>query len=302
MQNKVTGYFDLSDWGTVAITGKDSADYLQRMSTVNLKSLDPGNVAHGTFLTGKGGLVALGMLERLAPDQFHFHVSPGQAARTAEHLEKFHFAEVLEVKDVSSQWALLGGWGLERPAAAMRVVDGQWRGLTCRIWGDDCRPALTWVKIGREQLNSARESLAGQGVSELGRPLFHYFRVAYAVPELGVEVGLDEIVLETGFDRAVARNKGCYPGQEVVERIFTYGSVNRKLLPVKFVSQVPPELPQALLDAGKNVGELVSAAAVPDEPGRFVGLAYVHRSQWERRDAFRTEKGIEVTLRAPGLE
>lgn len=298
------GFFDLSDWGVVELMGPDAADYLGRMSTVSLKNFDASRVHHGAFLTGRGLVVSLGVLQKI-DGGFHFLVSPGQAPRLAEHIEQFHFSEKFTVEDRSSDCALFGVWGPPANFVAcghlspMSPVAENWRGVPMEIWRDDSRPALFWVKIRKEYSLDLLKAFSGVGVRFLGRKLFEYFRIKAAVPEVGVEATEKDIILETSFERAVARNKGCYPGQEVVERIFTYGSVNRKLMPIELrrADNSPvTELPIILTVDGKPAGTVVSVIEEPLLLGRSLGLAYIQKQFWERKGLFESVPGLEVSL------
>lgn len=300
------GVFDLTDWGVVEISGPHAADYLNRMSTVAVKKITPAEIHHGAFLTGRGLVVSLGFLQQCDREQFHFIASAGQAPRAAEHLEQFHFQENLTVADVSREWAVFGWWkapaailpeGVKNPGP-LQVVTSAWQGISLSSWRDDARASLTWVKMKRTEAPKFLAALAGQGTSLLGRRLFEFFRIGAGVPAVGTEISEREIILEAGFDRAVARNKGCYPGQEVVERIFTYGSVNRKLCSVDIRSHDHwPQLPWDLSVEGKLAGYLASLAQDPRDERRAVGLAYINKSAWEWRESFTTLPGLEVRLR-----
>ncbi len=291
MQNQVTGTFDLSDWGTVSISGPDAQDFLQRMSTVDFRTTSAGQINHGAVLTGKGTLVGLGMFHTIALDTFHFILSPGQSKTVAEHLKKFHFAEKLTVSDVSQSYRLYGTWNLPWAidALLMKATSTTIDGVSYVIWRDDIRPSLVWAQTARSQSS-------GLGGPLLPPELFHFFRIEAAVPQMGIEATSGEIILETNFDRAVARNKGCYPGQEVVERIFTYGSVNRKLLPL-LLDTSGPAVPAELLADGRVAGTIVSAAIDPGRPNQSVALAYVQKNYWNRREGFETSLGFRAKLR-----
>lgn len=284
---KEKGIFDLSDWGVVSITGPDASDYLNRMSTVAIKKMDASRVEHGAFLTGRGLVVGLGYLQKTS-DGYHFIVSPGQAAKVAEHLEQFHFAENLTVADVSSRWAIFAVLHGDFPESTVPLRVHSESGY--EYWLDDSRSGLFWVKMKRE---GSEEFL--RKFPRLERAKFERMRIEAAVPQVGAEVSDHDIILEANFDRAVARNKGCYPGQEVVERIFTYGSVNRKLMPVTFSFDQVPLLPIDLTAEGKPAGRLMSIA--PGD-GERVGLAYIQKAFWDRREPFMAAGGT-VTIRIP---
>ncbi|MBK9294265.1 MAG: hypothetical protein IPM57_07450 [Oligoflexia bacterium] len=55
-------------------------------------------------------------------------------------------------------------------------------------------------------------------------------RVDSGLFSLGIDVTEKNLLLEIPFEDFLARQKGCYPGQEVVERVFTYGNVTKKLM------------------------------------------------------------------------
>jgi hypothetical protein len=84
----------------------------------------------------------------------------------------------------------------------------------------------------------------------------------------------------------------------VVERIYTYGSVNRKLMRVDIVrsaSDSSSTLPVPLQEGGKEVGTLVAESPLPDDPNRGVGLAYLHKSQWDRGVPF-AASGRQISI------
>ncbi len=278
------GLFDLSDWGGVFIEGPDAADYLNRMSTADIKKLGVNGVSHAAFLTGRGLVVALGMLERATSERFFFWHSHGQTEKLLAHLEMFHFAEKITFSDMSSSTALLGFWRQEPfpGVCEMKVSSGEWNDVSMSAWREDARHQFIWGKMDRLVYEEIRSQVPWLPLSD-----YEYLRLEAGIPEVGKEAGESDIILETGFDRSVARNKGCYPGQEVVERIFTYGSVNRKLLRVSWEGELPP-LPAEFEVDGKTAGRWVSVAVEPGQKDRGVGLAYVQKNFWEYA------KGVKV--------
>lgn len=286
------GLFDLSHWGVVELEGKDAADYLQRMSTADVRKLEPGLIAHAAFLTGRAHPVAMGQLLRTGPAAFQLVLPTGQAAAAFEHIEQFHFAESFAARDASCAHALFGLWkpeaslakalGLGAGEPPLRIQRVEWQGIRLETWKDDVRAPLFFVKMERAGAADFLSGLRAFYVELLGQHLFEFYRVEHGIPDVGAEVLSDQIVLESGFDRAVARNKGCYPGQEVVERIFTYGQVNRKLFPVALHGDGTfPAAPFPLEAEGKEAGRVVACYPRPNDPFEAVGLALLHKSFWE---------------------
>lgn len=257
-----SGIFNLRDWGTVSVEGPDAADFLQRLSTADIPKLPPGQTVHAALLTGKANPIALGFLRRISPTQFLWVLPPGLAEKTEEYLERMHFAETLTVKrGDDAVFALLN----------LKSVEG----IPLEGWADDAQPGLFWVTMNRSHAAPL------EAKASLDAKLFETLRISAGVPRVGVELGEKDIILEGNFDRAVARNKGCYPGQEVVERIFTYGQVNRKLLKVEIESAEPPVAP---FEVGKI--RVVSVAPIARAPGKYRGLAFVPRALWDSKETF----------------
>lgn len=278
------GFFDLRDWGVIEILGPDAADYLQRMSTANIKALETGGYTDVAFLTGKGTVVLVGNLFRPEPNRFLFIVSPGQIERALEHIEQFHFQEKLKIENKSLEYAILGLW----KASSDLKKSG---------WQDAKRNELFFVLIPRTQLETTCKIYLEKGLSVLGMPLFHFFRIESGVPWVGWEAGEADLVLEAGLEYVVARNKGCYPGQEVVERIFTYGQVNRKLLRVELECEQHAKMLAEGVEWRQGealVGELVSQVPVPCQPSKCIGLAYIRKGFWENKEVFKIQEGVTI--------
>lgn len=289
------GIFDLSHWDTVWVSGKDAKDFLHRMSTVNLRKFDPRTISHCAFLTGRAAVISLGFLQAVGEVSYQFMAPSPQGRLTAEHLERFHFNDALEIRDQSEDTAMFGIWGgvsvlddvgLRFGHEPLKLQPLRWGGFSLQSWRDDARSELVWVKIAHTEGLKFLERLHDLALPLLGQRLFEYFRIRSAVPVVGIELSEKDIILEGNFDRAVARNKGCYPGQEVVERIFTYGSVNKKLLPIEVeaVDGLPPA-PLPVEKEGKEIGTLVSHAEQPDDPHVFHALAFLHKEHWDLKGA-----------------
>jgi aminomethyltransferase len=296
------GVFDFSSWAVLEIAGPDAMGYLQRMSTVNFKEMTPGMVRHGAFLTGRGTVVTLGFFEQITADRYHYLVSPNQRDLALEHIEKFHFSESFTLADKSEQWTLCGVWqpgeakrglpDLNSQEVPLKARGYSFDGLSAEVWRDDVMINLWWIKMPPTLLARFFEFAAKHSVDLLGERLFHFLRLKAGIARVGQELSSTDLILEGNFERAVARNKGCYPGQEVVERIFTYGQVNRKLLPVELSveGQLPP-VPFAIEQDGQSVGNLVSYDTFPDDDRRAYGLAYIQKKYWNQSGPWKLPAG-----------
>src|SRR5207302_669353 len=103
-------------------------------------------------------------------------------------------------------------------------------------------------------------------------------RIENGKPRYGEDIRDTSLVQETQQLQAVSFNKGCYIGQEIVERVRAQGHVNKKLVRVEMDSAEPAAAGRKLTAAGAEVGEVTSSVYSP-RAGKVVALAVV-RSQF----------------------
>jgi aminomethyltransferase len=105
-------------------------------------------------------------------------------------------------------------------------------------------------------------ALLASGARPVGSHALEVFRVAAGIPRYGVDIRSQDLPQETGQMQALSFTKGCYIGQEIVERIRSRGAVHRILM--GFVVNGPLPSTGARVQAnGKDVGEITSTASVP---------------------------------------
>jgi folate-binding protein YgfZ len=137
-----------------------------------------------------------------------------------------------------------------------------------------------------ETLERAGAALGGRWV---GLEAQEILRVEAGLPRYGVDMSEENILLETGLDHAVSFQKGCYLGQEVIERIHSRGHVNRKLTGLTLDGGSAAARGDAVLVDGKEVGRVTSSVISP-KLHRPIALAYLHRDY--------LKPAVDVTVRS----
>jgi tRNA-modifying protein YgfZ len=218
--------------GYVAVTGPDAAEFLERMVSNEVASLEPGEVRRALLLTPKGRIVAPLRAVREGPDSFLLITEDELAATLASTLLRARFAAKCEIEAKPYHGYL-------------RLGEGE------GIRNDD---------YGVEAYESWAEEEREASPAEELEPL----RIDAATPAWGSE--LDESILpaEAGLDEThISFTKGCYPGQEPIARLHYRGHPNR-LLRVLEVEDASPG--DEIVHEGKVVGRVTSAVA-----GRALG-------------------------------
>jgi folate-binding protein YgfZ len=254
------GWFD---WprSAVAVTGPDAATYLQSQVSQDLRPLAVG---HGTWtfvLQPTGKLDAIARVVRVSDDRFVIETDAGFGDRLEQRLRRFKIRVKCDLEPIGWQCVAVRGPGASRVGP---TGDGV-LALPC-AW-----PGIEGVDLVGEVV------AAPEGWNELSVYEFEALRIAAAWPWMGAEVDDSTIPGETGLvPLAVSFTKGCYPGQELVERIDSRGgNVVHRLRVVDLTAEVAPGT--ELTDAtGKTVGRVTSIA--PTAGGDPIALAIVHRS------------------------
>jgi aminomethyltransferase len=121
------------------------------------------------------------------------------------------------------------------------------------------------------------EALVNAGAKPVGTAALELLRIAAGIPRYGVDIRERDLPQETEQERALSFVKGCYVGQEIVERIRSRGQVRRKFTGFDVRGELPAPGSKIQAD-GKDVGEITSAASLPWPGGdRGVALGYIRR-------------------------
>jgi glycine cleavage system T protein len=289
------GFIDLSHCGLLQLTGADRVSFLQGMVSNDVKALKPGEGQYATILNQQGKV--LGDTRVLCSDNsLYLDLWEIIKDKIAVHLNRYLVADEVEIADRTDEYAIISLQGPQSEACLRRLV-GQ-NELPGRL------AEHRMVSIDDAQVCVVRSSYTGEGGFDLIIPESHFkniaqqltaagkqfssawvgeeahniLRVEAGMPRYGVDFSDDNLLLEVGLDQAVSFTKGCYLGQEVVERIRSRGHVNRKLVGLTFEGQETASRGDALF-ADKPVGTITSCVQSPvlTKP---IALGYVHKDYW----------------------
>jgi tRNA-modifying protein YgfZ len=289
-----SAWIDLSARGKIRVTGEDRARLLHAMTTNHIQAMKPGDGLYAFFLSAQGRILADSYVYHLG-ESFLLDTEPETAAKVLQHLDKYIIADDVTLEDETTKWAAIG---IEGPTS---VATLQALGLPTPLedfhvsaWdnGFIARTAVTGpvgfrVFVPAAGLNGLIEKLAAAGIAEADAEAARTVRIENGIPRYGDDITERYLTQETQQMRAVSFSKGCYLGQEIVERVRSRAQVHRHLMPVRIHSTHPPAPGTKLKSDGKDAAEITSAAYSPalDE---VVALAYV-------RTAYQASK-TELTL------
>ena len=233
------GIADLTGRGLIQVTGEDRKRLIHAMSTNHIEQMQPGDQLYAFFLNAQGRILADAWIS-CREDHLLLDTEPEVRQKLFEHLDKFIIADDAYLEDVTEQYGVL--------------TDGEQR----------------WYPKREEK--DAEISRRGQRV--LAAAEYEVARLEHGVPRYGVDLPETVLVQETQQMQAVSFTKGCYLGQEIVERVRARATVHKHLWPLRVTGEAAPES-GAEFFAGETKAGWVTSAAYSTRLGQVVALGYV---------------------------
>jgi folate-binding protein YgfZ len=285
------GLYDLSWRAKITVTGDDRVRWLNGMVTNNIRDLAPGQGAYAFLLNAQGRIQGdLYAFQR--GDSLLIDTERVQRDKLLQLFDRYIIADDVEVTDISGKLTALGLTGpdsstvLERvdirvpDLAHLRFADVGWQQKTVTILRSGEEMRESWqIWIAPEHARELRDALLKAGAQPVGTAALNLLRISRGVPQFGIDIRDRDLPQETGQARALNFTKGCYLGQEIVERIRSRGAVHRQFTAFVVEGALPePGAKIVAQDQEKEVGEITSSAILPlfDED-RPVALGYLRR-------------------------
>ncbi len=290
------GLYDLSWRAKIAVTGGDRVRWLNGMVTNNVRDLAPGHGIYAFLLNAQGHIQAdLYAFQR--GDSLLVDTELWQRETILRLFDHYIIDDDVEIADISNKLTALGLTGPESRKVLERAgivvpdlaplelcspkCDCACSCLQCTlVRGDDSAGTSYEVWLASDKRKSTWDALAAAGATAVGADALEFQRINFGIPQFGKDIRERDLPQETGQTRALNFTKGCYLGQEIVERIRSRGAVRRQFTAF-MVEGALPEAGAKILASEKDekeVGEITSSAILPLPGGnRPVALGYLRR-------------------------
>jgi len=272
-------WLDLSARGKIRLTGEDRARLLHAMTTNHIQQLTPGAGCYAFFLNDKGRVIAdANILCR--PDYFLLDVEPEIREPLYQHLDRFIIADDVTAEDATDATATIAVEGpdaasvLERAGAAIPEAEYSsldWdQALVARLNSTGGPGFFIFSPVGEKQALISK--LEAVGAVYADAEAARVVRIEHGKPRYGEDISERFLAQEANQPQALHFSKGCYLGQEIVERVRSRGQIHRVLMPLILDTKEPPA-PGTKFKSG---AEITSAAYSP-AMDKVVALAYVRK-------------------------
>ena len=284
------GMLLLDDRLVVRVSGTDRVSFMHGMCTADIKGLAPGALTRALFLTEHAHVIGDCFIYALEEEALWLEVDRSRWASIRESLERFLVADDVELDELDSLAVLaIEGW------ASSKVVARCFGEAACELehWQHQALDGFRIANLpryGRSAFTVIAEQAALAGVAErmkqsfpeireLNAQTLETVRIENGLALIGTDTNERTLALEARLEPAIAFNKGCYVGQETIERATAHGALKRRLYGLRISGNDRPS-PGALIKLeGKEVGRLTSVTQSPATG--IIGLAILHHSAWD---------------------
>jgi folate-binding protein YgfZ len=285
------GIYDLASRAKIQLTGNDRVRWLNGMLTNNIRDLAVGHGVYAFLLNPQGhilgDLYAYNRGEAILVD-----TDRSQLEKILATFDHYIIMDDVEVTNLNEQMTAVGlagpdakrvleAAGFNVPALQpLQVADVEWNGIaTIMIAGEQERYPSFEVWHAPDKSRDALAALEHAGGKRVSSEALELYRVALGIPRYGQDIRERDLPQETEQQRALNFSKGCYVGQEIVERIRSRGNVHRKFTGFRLEGSQPrPGASIQLPDQDKEIGLITSVAVIPAASGdQAVALGYIRR-------------------------
>jgi folate-binding protein YgfZ len=292
------GVYDLGFRALISVKGGDRVRWTNGMVTNNIRDLATGSGVYAFLLNPQGRILGdMHVFNR--GDSLIVETDRSQVEKIVATFDHYIIMDDVEIVNESETWTALGlaGPKARRALNAVGIEVPELQPLQiiaprcncdcgcveCLVVGgeaavEDAQRESYEIWLAPKDLYKTWEALVAAGATPVGSEALEMQRILDGVPLYGVDIRERDLPQETEQMRALNFNKGCYVGQEIVERIRSRGNVHRKF--AGFVVEGTGDVVAGakISSDEKEVGEVTSVTSLATPGGqRRVALGYIRR-------------------------
>jgi folate-binding protein YgfZ len=293
---KSVGLLDKNYRAYLEFAGPDRVRYLNAILTNDIKGLTENSGTVSLFLNPQGHIQA--EIETHAFGETLFCASFAMLRkRLVPAMDKYIIMDDVTLTDRTDDFATLALEGPRAAALALAVSgvdlgamdelesrETKIRDLVCRVskrstGGIASAEFLVAREKAEELWKRLDEAVLREGGGPAGYRALNTVRLESGTPWFGYDFGEKQIPHEAGLqDSHISYTKGCYTGQEIVERVRSRGQVNRARVTLQFDTTMGPAANAPLSADGKEVGHVTRSGFSPTA-NAWIGMGYVRREK-----------------------
>src|SRR5271170_2774104 len=288
------GVYDLGFRARISLTGADRVRWLNGMVTNNIRDLATGRGVYAFLLNPQGRILGDMVVYNLG-EKLVVETDRSQVEKIVATFDHYIIMDDVEVADIGAEQTALGlggpksrtvlnAAGIEVPELQPSQVISPQCSCDCGcvactvVRGEDAQRESYEIWLAPQDVLKTWQALLAAGATPTGSEALEMQRIVAGVPLYGVDIRERDLPQETEQMRALDFNKGCYVGQEIVERIRSRGNVHRKFTGFLVDGAAALAAGEKVISVEKEAGEITSVATLNTPAGeRTIALGYIRR-------------------------
>jgi len=271
------GIIQREDIGCLEISGNDTLDLLNRLSTNDLINFDYSKGSISTILTtNKGRMIDILTIVKNNSRGYFIICSLKALETVVEWINFYTIIEDVSIHDVTSKILYMTLIGPNSSHILSDESDNKINILN-KIESKFIFHDSIDILINIDEKNNVINHLQNLKFDHISKQLFEIIRIKEAIPMFENEITQKFNPLEAKLDKYISFNKGCYIGQEVIARLNTYNKIKRELMNIEWDTKIAINQGEKIVFKGEDIGLITSFVYNPMEDN-FIGLAYIKRN------------------------
>ena len=306
-------YAPIADRAWIRVTGEDRVRWLNGMVTNSVQSLTPGQGNYNFVLNAQGQIQ--GDADIYAqPKELLLETGAAQVQTLSATLDRFIIMDDVELSPIPTDdrgvlvagpnaASLLDQLGIAADLPELTLTERFWRGSSLTLI-HAYSPVVPRFELWADPAVIAQieQQLRAEAIPHAEPTSLEWLRTLEGTPRFSTDIRGRELPQETAQTRALHFSKGCYLGQEIVERIRSRGKVNRTFAGFR-LHGTSPAPGTALFTDGKPVGELTTVSDIPPcapfPQGARLALGYLRREVFEQHRELTYDGGTATPTSLP---
>lgn len=299
----LSAFREANDIGILKVTGNDTLDLLNRLSTNNVLNIEPYNASHTILTNDKGRIIDIIYVVNME-SYYLLITSPGQDQLIMDWLDKYTIMEDIEYANNTSHYSVFHI--LKDELSPIFETSNSAPNTSQIIEVNTPIPdsLLIPYQLGdiRSYLLITEQTNQLSAYNHLSNYLtfwdpaqYEHFRIGQKIPLHGSELSEQHNPLEAGLIGAIDFHKGCYIGQEVIARLDSYDKVQKHLSFIEINTEGNNHSNKQLFFDGKSAGIITSAQHNENSFAPF-GMAYIHKNYSKAGTTLLTNDGGKILV------
>jgi folate-binding protein YgfZ len=305
-------YAFATQYGIIEVRGTDAGDFLQRMSTNDVSSLTVGSATSSVLTTEKGRIVDLVTIVRTSDTSWMLITSPGNDTAVYQWLRKYVIMEDIRFSIQTEHYQTVELWhsDLRKLQATLDSVfkhqnpNSTWMTVYLRLAARiPSGLGLSIAVVPADHYESYTRILQASGIKLLSEQQRTYIRIQNGIGQFPNELNENYTPLDAGLADLIHQTKGCFIGQEVLERLTVQQKARWILCILEFDSAAASDLQtdDRVFSMDNHVGQVTSVASPCPLPEghaaqQWCALAYLSRHITQDH-TLQTHRGNALYLR-----